>query len=74
MLQQMLKPSGRRDTGSTDWAASRQIFSKEYNIATWGILGSDEIEPYLAAFHSESRGMSLNMPMKKWTNCFSLCA
>ena len=39
-----------------DWAAiTKQIFSKEYDIATWGILGSDEIEPYtMAAFHSES--------------------
>ena len=40
----------------SDWAAiTKQIFSKEYDIATWGILGSDEIEPYtMAAFHSES--------------------
>jgi ABC-type transport system substrate-binding protein len=57
MLQQMLKPIGVSVTlVPADWAAiTKQIFSKEYNLATWGILGSDEIEPYtMAAFHSES--------------------
>ena len=57
MLQQMLKPIGVGVTlVPADWAAiTKQIFSKEYDIATWSILGSDEIEPYtMAAFHSES--------------------
>jgi len=57
MLQQMLKPVGVSVIlAPSDWAAiTKQIFSKEYDIATWGILGSDEIEPYtMAAFHSES--------------------
>jgi 4-phytase/acid phosphatase/peptide/nickel transport system substrate-binding protein len=57
MLQQMLKPIGVGVTlAPADWAAiTKQIFSKEYDIATWGIHGSDEIEPYtMAAFHSES--------------------
>ncbi len=57
ILQQMLKPIGVGVTlVPADWAAiTKQIFSKEYDIATWGILGSDEIEPYtMAAFHSES--------------------
>jgi ABC-type transport system substrate-binding protein len=31
------------------------MFSKEYDIATWGIAGTDETEPYtMAALHSES--------------------
>jgi ABC-type transport system substrate-binding protein len=57
ILQQMLKPIGVSVTlVPNDWAAiTRQLFSKEYDIATWGILGTDEIEPYtMAAFHSES--------------------
>jgi ABC-type transport system substrate-binding protein len=57
ILQQMLKPIGVGVTlVPADWASiTKQIFSKEYNIATWSILGSDEIEPYtMAAFHSES--------------------
>ncbi|MFH0782676.1 MAG: ABC transporter substrate-binding protein [Pseudomonadota bacterium] len=57
ILQQMLKPIGVNvSLVPADWAAiTKQIFSKEYNIATWGILGSDDIEPYtMAAFHSES--------------------
>jgi len=57
ILQQMLKPIGVSVTlVPADWAAiTKQIFSKEYDIATWSILGSDEIEPYtMAAFHSES--------------------
>lgn len=57
ILQQMLGPIGVNVTlVPADWAAiTKVIFSKEYDIATWGILGSDEIEPYtMAAFHSES--------------------
>jgi ABC-type transport system substrate-binding protein len=57
ILQQMLKPIGITVTlAPNDWAAiSKQISSKEYNIATWGIAGTDEIEPYtMAAFQSES--------------------
>jgi ABC-type transport system substrate-binding protein len=53
----MLGPVGVNVTlVPADWAAiTKVIFSKEYDIATWGILGSDEIEPYtMAAFHSES--------------------
>jgi 4-phytase/acid phosphatase/peptide/nickel transport system substrate-binding protein len=57
ILQQMLGPIGVNVTlVPADWASiTKQIFSKEYDIATWSILGSDEIEPYtMAAFHSES--------------------
>ena len=57
ILQQMLGPIGVDVTlVPADWAAiTKQIFSKEYDIATWGILGSDEIEPYtMANFYSTS--------------------
>jgi ABC-type transport system substrate-binding protein len=53
----MLGPIGVKVTlVPADWAAiTKLIFSKEYDIATWGIHGSDENEPYtMAAFHSES--------------------
>ena len=57
ILQQMLKPIGVTVTlVPNDWAAiTRRLFSKDYDIATWGIPGTDEIEPYtMAQFHSES--------------------
>jgi ABC-type transport system substrate-binding protein len=57
LLQQLLKPIGVSVTlAPNDWAAIiRQMFNKEYDIATWGIWGTDETEPYtMASFHSES--------------------
>jgi hypothetical protein len=59
-----------------DWAEiTKLIFSKEYDIATWGILGSDEIEQYtMAAFHFESPGISPDMQMVKLTASLSLYA
>ncbi len=58
ILQQMVKPIGVSVTlVPTDWATIvKQVISREYDIATWGILSSqDEIEPYtMASFHSES--------------------
>jgi 4-phytase/acid phosphatase/peptide/nickel transport system substrate-binding protein len=57
ILQQMLGPIGVKVTLiPADWAAiTKVIFSKEYDIATWGIHGSDEIEPYtIAALDSKS--------------------
>jgi ABC-type transport system substrate-binding protein len=57
LLQQMLKPIGIAVRPvPNDWASIiKQMFSKEYDIATWSIWGTDETESYsMAAFHSES--------------------
>ena len=57
LLQQMLKPIGVTVTPvPNDWAAiMKSMLSKEYNMATWSIPGTDETEPYtMAAFHSQS--------------------
>ncbi|WP_028584413.1 ABC transporter substrate-binding protein [Desulfogranum mediterraneum] len=58
ILQQMLKPIGVSvKLVPADWAAIiKQVFSKEYNIATWAIWNSQyETEPYtMASFNSQS--------------------
>lgn len=57
LLQQLLKPIGVKVIlAPNDWAAIvKQMLSKEYDIATWAISGSDENGPYsMAAFQSQS--------------------
>ena len=57
LLQQILKPIGVAVAPvPNDWAAIMQLmFSKEYNMATWSIPGTDESEAYtMSAFHSQS--------------------